>query len=261
MMDTVLQAPDLKLAADSNQTLSYKRDPHNYITQVFGPQLPAIKTGFFNAHLSKGFIVQPHWHTNVTEMVFVISGEIRTSVFDPFTQRLMTYHLKPGQISVFPKGWFHWILAESDQAHFLTVFDQPTPDIVYGSDFLRCVPKEVIQRAYCINEDEYAKAVAPLKESVILGPPPGCVLGMEGCEPQSYGKMMNAGMMNQGMVNPAMVNAGMMNSGMVNPAMVNAGTQSSAIPDAWHHMRADERHPSDAAQQADANYQYPRWHI
>lgn len=176
MLDPVLQAPDLKLAADSNQVLNYKRDAHNYITQLFGEQLPAIRNGFFNAHMSKGFIVQPHWHTNVTEMVFVISGELITSVFDPFTQKLMTYHLQSGQIAVFPKGWFHWILAESEQAHFLTIFDAPTPDIVFGSDFLRAVPAEVIQRAYCINEEEYAKAVAPLKESIILGPPPGCAM-------------------------------------------------------------------------------------
>ncbi|MEK4515369.1 cupin domain-containing protein [Paenibacillus sp. FSL H8-0122] len=176
MLDPVLQAPDLKLAADSNQVLNYKRDANNYITQLFAEQLPAIRNGFFNAHMSKGFIVQPHWHTNVTEMIFVISGELIASVFDPFTQKLMTYHLKAGQIAVFPQGWFHWILAESEQAHFLAIFDAPTPDIVYGSDFLRAVPAEVIQRAYCINEEEYAKAVAPLKESIILGPPPGCTV-------------------------------------------------------------------------------------
>ncbi|WP_438351780.1 cupin domain-containing protein [Paenibacillus sp. FA6] len=174
MTDAVLQSPDLRLAADSNQVLNYRRDPHNYITQLFGEQLPAIKTGLFNVHLSKGIIVQPHWHTNVNETVFVISGEVVTSVFDPFTQRLMTYHLKPGQVSLLPKGWFHWIIAESDHAHILTIFDQPTPDIVYGSDFLRCIPKEVMQQAYCINEQDYAKAVAPIRESVILGPPVGC---------------------------------------------------------------------------------------
>ncbi|MCL6460180.1 MAG: cupin domain-containing protein, partial [Gorillibacterium sp.] len=90
-MNTVLQAPDLTLAADSNRVLNYKRDPHNYITQLFGKQLPAIQNGFFNVHMSKGIIVQPHWHTNVTEMIFVITGEIITSVCNPFTQRLLTY--------------------------------------------------------------------------------------------------------------------------------------------------------------------------
>ncbi|MFD2879039.1 hypothetical protein ACFTAO_28495 [Paenibacillus rhizoplanae] len=35
MLDPVLQAPDLKLAADSNQVLNYKRDANNYITQLF----------------------------------------------------------------------------------------------------------------------------------------------------------------------------------------------------------------------------------
>ena len=174
MIDAVLQSPNLCLAADSNQVLNYKRDPHNYITQLFGEQLPAIKTGLFNVHLSKGVIVTPHWHTNVNETVFVISGEVITSVFNPFTQRLMTYHLKPGQVSLLPKGWFHWIIAECDHTHILTIFDQPTPDIIYGSDFLRCIPKEVMQRAYCINEQDYAKAVAPIQESVILGPPIGC---------------------------------------------------------------------------------------
>ncbi|GAE07833.1 conserved domain protein [Paenibacillus sp. JCM 10914] len=173
-MDPILTSPNLKLFADSNDTLNYKRDAGNYITQVFGAQMPAITTGFFNVHLTKGIIVQPHWHTNANELVFVISGEVVTSVFDPFTQKLITYKLKPGQVSMLPKGWFHWILTLSDKAHLLTIFDQPTPDIVYGSDFLRHIPKEIMHIAYCINEEEYAKAVAPLKESVILGPPPGC---------------------------------------------------------------------------------------
>ncbi|OAB46748.1 cupin domain-containing protein [Paenibacillus antarcticus] len=174
MTDAVLQSPHLRLAADSNEVLNYRRDPHNYITQLFGEQLPAIKTGLFNVHLTKGIIVQPHWHTNVNETVFVISGEVITSVFNPCTQRLMTYCLRAGQVSLLPLGWFHWIIAESEHAHILTIFDQPIPDIVYGSDFLRCTPKEVMQQAYCISEQDYAKAVAPIRESVILGPPIGC---------------------------------------------------------------------------------------
>lgn len=175
MSDTVLQAADVTLAADSNQVLNYKRDPYNYITQLFGEQLPAIKNGLFNVHMSRGIIIQPHWHTNVTETVFVISGEVITAVFNPFARKLMVYHLRPGQVSIFPKGWFHWIIAESSQAHILTIFDHPTPDIVFGSDFLRAVPKEVMERAYCVNAEDYAKAVAPITESLILGPPPGCM--------------------------------------------------------------------------------------
>lgn len=174
MSDEILKSPRLQLAADSTKVLNYKRDQQNYITQLFAEQLPAIRNGFFNVYMSRGIVVQPHWHTNVTEMVFVISGEVTTSVFNPFTRKLMTYHLLPGQVSIFPKGWFHWIIAETEQVHLLTIFDEPTPDIVYGSDFLLCTPKDVLKLAYCINEEEYAQAIAPLKESVILGPPPGC---------------------------------------------------------------------------------------
>jgi oxalate decarboxylase/phosphoglucose isomerase-like protein (cupin superfamily) len=171
LQDFVLQSPDLVLKADSNVTLSYKRDSRNYITQVFAEQLPAVKTGFFNVHMSKGIIIQPHWHTNVTETLVVITGKVKTSVFNPFTQERMTYKLGPGQVSVFPRGWFHWIVAKSDDVHLLAIFDRPTPDIVYGSDFLRSIPKEIMNRAYGVNEEDYAKAVAPIQESVILGPP------------------------------------------------------------------------------------------
>lgn len=172
--DSILKSPNLNLSADSNKTVTYKRDACNFITQVFEEQLPAIKTGFFNVHMNKGFIVQPHWHTNVNELVFVISGEVVTSVFDPYTQKLKSYRIKPGQVSMLPLGWFHWIVAMKDDTHFLTIFDEATPDIVYGSDFLRFTPKEIMNLAYCVDEEKYAAAVAPIQESIILGPPLGC---------------------------------------------------------------------------------------
>ncbi|WP_369406110.1 cupin domain-containing protein [Alicyclobacillus kakegawensis] len=171
LRDFILQSPDLVLKADSNVVLSYKRDSRNYITQLFAAQLPAIKTGLFNVHMSKGIIIQPHWHTNVTETLIVINGKVKTSVFNPFTQELMTYRLGPGQVSVFPRGWFHWIVARSDDVHLLAIFDRPTPDIVYGSDFLRAIPGKIINRAYGVDAQAYSTTVAPIQESVVLGPP------------------------------------------------------------------------------------------
>jgi quercetin dioxygenase-like cupin family protein len=176
MNDPVLQSPDLLLSGDSTRTINFQKNPMNIVTQLFGAQLPAIRNGFFNVQLSQGVIIQPHYHTNVTEMVFVIRGEVMTSVFNPFTRQAMIYRVGPGQVSIFPKGWFHWIVAMSDQAHFLTIFDQPTPDIVFGSDFLSSIPGEVMNRAYCLNAEEYDRTVAPLvgKAPEILGPPSYC---------------------------------------------------------------------------------------
>ena len=174
MMDPILQSPNVPLAADSNAVVNYRRDENNFVTQLFGEQLPTIKNGFFNVYLSKGIIVQPHWHTNVTETVVVISGEITASVFNPFTRERITYRLKPGQVVVFPKGWFHWFVAETDGVYVLTIFDQPTPDIVFGADFLAATPPEVAHRAYCLDEEAYARAVASIQNDKILGPSIGC---------------------------------------------------------------------------------------
>ncbi|KAA9006504.1 cupin domain-containing protein [Paenibacillus spiritus] len=174
MHNELLQSPDLTLAADSNVTLYYKRDDRNYVTELFGKEFPAIVNGFFSIHLDKGFVVQPHWHPSVNEMVYVICGEVKTTVFNPFTQHRMTYCLRPGQVAVFPKGWFHWIVGVGEHSHFLTIFDRPTADVVLGSDFLRCTPPEIMNMAYCIDPAKYAEAVSPITESVILGPPLCC---------------------------------------------------------------------------------------
>lgn len=176
MSNDVLMDPNVVLAGDSTKKVAYKRDPNNVVTQLFAAQLPAIFNGFFNVHMSKGIMIVPHWHPNANEMVYMISGEATSAVFNPFTRKLMVYRLKPGQVSLLPKGWFHWIIADTDDAHMLTIFDVPTPDVVLGADFLSFMPKEVAQRAYCIDAEDYAKAVAPIKEALLLGPPPGCQL-------------------------------------------------------------------------------------
>lgn len=178
MINPILKSPNVPLAADSNAVVNYRRDPNNYVTQLFGEQLPTIENGFFNVYLSKGIIVRPHWHPNVTEMVVVISGEITASVFNPFTRERITYRLKPGQVVVFPKGWFHWFVAETDGVYVLTIFDQPTPDIVFGADFLAATPPEVAHRAYCLDEEAYAKAAASIQNDAILGPNIGCGAGV-----------------------------------------------------------------------------------
>lgn len=51
MTNPILQSPNVQLAADSTAVLNYQRDSRNYITQLFGPQLPTIKNGFFNVHM------------------------------------------------------------------------------------------------------------------------------------------------------------------------------------------------------------------
>lgn len=170
----VLQSPSLNLSADSTHKVNYAKNDQNVVTQLFAEQLPAVKTGFFNIRMSQGVVVSPHWHTNATELVFVISGELQTSVFNPYSQQLMTYRLKPGQVSQFPLGWFHWLVALTDHTQLLTIFDVPTPDIVYGGDFLRNLPPEVASRAFCVNPVAYAQAVAPIQKPTVLGPPPGC---------------------------------------------------------------------------------------
>lgn len=53
----------------------------------------------------------------------------------------------------------------------MAIFDRPNSDIVYAADFLRFTPKEIMGLAYGVNPEEFAQAVAPIRQSVVLGPP------------------------------------------------------------------------------------------
>ncbi|WP_369125276.1 cupin domain-containing protein [Alicyclobacillus fastidiosus] len=61
-------------------------------------------------YLTKGHMREPHWHPNADELDYVISGEVTVSILDPNTLQVCNYRLKPGQVTLIPKRWFHWII-------------------------------------------------------------------------------------------------------------------------------------------------------
>jgi hypothetical protein len=80
----------------------------------------------------------------------------------------------PGQVVNIPQGWWHYEIATLDNTHLLAIFDAPFPDVIYGSDILRLTPSNVLAYTYCLDEANLKNTLAPLKDTVVLGPPNGC---------------------------------------------------------------------------------------
>jgi oxalate decarboxylase/phosphoglucose isomerase-like protein (cupin superfamily) len=157
---------------DTKNSVFFKRNPENVLFQVTSSQLPAMQNiGLDDIFLTKAHILEPHWHPNAAELSYVVSGEVMISVLDPETPQLLSYRVKPGDVVFIPINWWHWIVALSEEAHVVAVYDNEQRQNIFGSDVLRKTPPKVFQLAYNVDAKELAKVLASITETVVIGPP------------------------------------------------------------------------------------------
>ncbi len=153
----------------------FKKDSRNFINALSVMQLNTLgNVSLLDIYLSKSNVVEPHIHQNASELVYLISGSAVVSLVNPFTKKLVNIPVMPGQVANVPQGWWHYEIATSDDTHILAIFDAPVPEFIAGSDLLRLTPPEILAHTYCLNEEQIKAALAPIKETVVIGPPSDC---------------------------------------------------------------------------------------
>ncbi|MEK8132482.1 cupin domain-containing protein [Paenibacillus filicis] len=171
-------APTTQFFFDMNNKMFYKKDDRNYITQVGIQQLNTLgNTSLLDIYLSTGNVVEPHIHQNASELVYCVSGAAVVSLINPFTNELLNYPIKPGQVANVPQGWWHYEIATVDNTHLIAIFDAPTPEAIFGSDILRLTPPSILAHTYCLDEAKVKDTLAPIRNTVIIGPPSDCPTG------------------------------------------------------------------------------------
>ncbi|WP_072331321.1 MULTISPECIES: cupin domain-containing protein [unclassified Paenibacillus] len=150
----------------------FVKNERNFIYYQTAKQLPVMRgLSLVDISLSKGHSIEPHWHPNANELLYVFQGEIIESVLDPFTLQLLNYRVGPQQSVYIPMGWWHWTTAITDHCRLVASFDQNNFESVYGSDILRKTPPEVFRIVYGLNAAQWAEAIEPIDQTVIIGPP------------------------------------------------------------------------------------------
>jgi oxalate decarboxylase/phosphoglucose isomerase-like protein (cupin superfamily) len=163
-------SPDLFF--DVSQNVAFRRNAKNILYEVTSTQIPKMQDlSLGDLYLSKNHIREPHWHPNADELDYIISGEVIISILNPFTLQLQTYHVKPGQVTFLPKGWWHWITAVTNEAHLLVNFNDGKIQSIEGSDVLRLTQPGIFQLAYDVNANKLKRVLSPIDETVVLGPP------------------------------------------------------------------------------------------
>ncbi|MWV42955.1 cupin domain-containing protein [Paenibacillus sp. HJL G12] len=168
-------SPSVQFSYDLRNNPMFKKDDQNYINALSVKQLNTLgNVSLLDIFLSRSNVVEPHIHQNASELVYLISGAAVVSLVNPFTKKLINIPVTPGQVANVPQGWWHYEIATVDNTHILAIFDAPVPEFIAGSDLLRLTPAEILAHTYCLNEAQVKETLAPITDTVVIGPPSNC---------------------------------------------------------------------------------------
>lgn len=168
-------SPTTQFFFDVNKSLFFKKDNQNLINILGVQQLNTLENiSLLDIFLSVENVVEPHYHQNATELVYCISGAATVSLLNPFTKKLLSFSITPGQVVNIPRAWWHYEIATVDNTHLLAIFDAPNPEVILGSDILKFTPSDIIAHTYCIDEELWQKATQPVQPSTYIGPYKDC---------------------------------------------------------------------------------------
>lgn len=173
-------SPSTQFTFDLNKSPLFKKDNKNYINVLGLKQLNTLKNvSLLDIFLSTNNVVEPHYHQNAAELVYCISGSATVSMLNPYTKQILNYTITPGQVANVPQGWWHYETALADNTQLLAIFDAPTPEVILGSDILKFTPANIMAHTYCLDENQWKQAIAPVKPSTYIGPYKDCNRIME----------------------------------------------------------------------------------
>lgn len=168
-------SPSTQFTFDVNKSPLFQRDSQNFINILSMEQLNTLdQVSILDIYLSADNVIEPHYHQNAAELVYCISGAAIVSILNPFTKQLHNYTITPGQVANVPQGWWHYEVATVDNTHLLAIFNAPTPEVILMSDILKLTPANIMAETYCIDENQWKQAVAPIKPSTFIGPTKNC---------------------------------------------------------------------------------------
>lgn len=171
-------SPAAQFAFDLNKSPLFILDKNNYINIMGVKQLNTlVNVSLLDIFMSANHVIEPHYHQDSTELVYCISGSATVTILNPYTKQLQSYTIAPGQVSNVPQGWWHYIVAHADGTHLLAIFNAPMPQVILGSDLLKFTPAQILAQTYCIDEQTWKAAVAPVQSPTLIGPPTNCQQG------------------------------------------------------------------------------------
>ncbi|KAF7840113.1 germin-like protein subfamily 3 member 4 [Senna tora] len=101
----------------------------NIVSASEFPGLNTLGLSIGRGDIDEDGLIAPHYHPRATEMIFVTKGELVVGFVDTKNQIFQKF-ICAGDVFVFPKGLFHFILNRGfEDATFFSVFNSQNPGL------------------------------------------------------------------------------------------------------------------------------------
>lgn len=141
-----------------------------YLKATTKSNLPVLEDlgilGFGLAH--KG-VVEPHWHTNAGELVYIVKGHTRMTVLAP-DGSLDVAEVKAGGLGFAPASHFHSIEnIGNEDVEVIAFFSHAEPNYIGIGEALSILPNELLAETFNVSTEYFEAFKAPAGPLVICG--------------------------------------------------------------------------------------------
>jgi oxalate decarboxylase len=141
-----------------------------YLQNGTKANLPVLDgLGILGFGLNPQGIVEPHWHTNAGELVFIVKGKTRITVLSP-DGRIDVMDVKAGEGAFAPASYFHNIEnTGSENVEVIAFFNDAQPDYMGIGEVMSAFSKELLASVFNTSVETFNALHIP-DAPLVIGP-------------------------------------------------------------------------------------------
>lgn len=137
-----------------------------YLQSALKPNLPVLNgLGILGFGLNSKGAVEPHWHTNAGELVYIVKGTTRITVLSP-NGNIEKLEVKEGEGAFAPASHFHYIEnIGKEEVEVIAFFNHEEPDFIGIGEALGAYSNAALASLFNVNSqyfDQFNKPTGPL---------------------------------------------------------------------------------------------------
>ncbi len=143
--------------------------PGGYLQLGTKTNLPVLEgLGILRFGLNPKGIVEPHWHTNAGELVYIVKGQTRITVLSP-DGNVESLQVNGGQGAFAPASHFHNIEnVGQDDVEVIAFFSHAEPDYIGIGEVIGSYSNEILGSVFNVSSDYFNNFQKPKGPLVIV---------------------------------------------------------------------------------------------
>lgn len=140
-----------------------------YLQLATKANLPVLEgLGILGFGLNQKGIVEPHWHTNAGELVYIVKGQTRITVLSP-DGKVDVLDVKGGEGAFAPASYFHNIEnVGKEDVEVIAFFSHAEPDYIGIGEVLGAYSNEVLASVFNVSPSYFDTLKKPSGPLVIV---------------------------------------------------------------------------------------------